>query len=138
MAHLRRGSGRPVLCIAGGSGISPMLSIAGAVARDHGSRPIHFYIGGRRPDDVAPLISIIEVACGEGDIQIRAAVSDDGTAAKWGGESGPIHALVERDLAARLGDFDVYLAGPPQMIEACLGMLSRHEVGTENVHYDTY
>jgi toluene monooxygenase electron transfer component len=138
MAYLRRASDRPVLCIAAGSGISSMLSIAGAVARDHRSRPIHFYIGGRRPPDVSPLIPIVEAACGKSDVQIRAAVSDDGATAEWDGETGPVHALVERDLQARLGDFDVYLAGPPQMVEACLAMLSRCEVGTENVHYDTY
>lgn len=138
MAYLRPASDRPVLCIAGGSGISPMLSIASVVARDQSSRPIYFYLGGRAPDDVSPLIPIVEAACGACEVHIRAAVSNEDTAAEWNGESGPIHALAERDLAMRLKDFDVYLAGPPQMVEACRAMLSRHEVATENVHYDPY
>jgi len=138
MAFLRLDSDRPVLCIAGGSGISPMLSIARALARDHGRRPVHFYIGGRAPDDVSLLIPIVEAAYEAGTLHIGAAVSDAESTAEWNGELGPIHALVERDLAARLKDFDVYLAGPPPMIQACLAMVSRHEVAADRVHYDAY
>jgi toluene monooxygenase electron transfer component len=138
MAYLRRASDRPVLCIAGGSGISPMLSIARMHARDHSARPLHFYIGGRAPDDVSSLIPIVEAACGVPTLQIGVAVSEAEPAAEWNGEFGPIHALVERDLAARLKDFDIYLAGPPPMVQACLAMLSRCEVAADRVHYDAY
>jgi len=138
MAYLRRTSDRPVLCIAGGSGISPMLSIARALARDQSVRPLHFYIGGRAPSDVSSLVSIVEAACGARTIHVGAAVSDAELAAEWNGEFGPIHALVERDLAARLKDFDIYLAGPPPMVQACLAMLARYEVAADRVHYDAY
>src|SRR5260221_10563636 len=57
MAYLRRASDRPVLCIAGGSGVSPMLSIARMHARDHSARPLHFYIGGGAPPGTASLVS---------------------------------------------------------------------------------
>ena len=138
MAYLRRASDRPVLCIAGGSGISPMLSIARALARDQSLRPLHFYIGGRAPDDVSSLVPIVEAACGVRTLHVGAAVSDAELAAEWNGEFGPIHALVERDLAARLKDFDVYLAGSPPMVQASLAMLSRCEVAADRVHYDAY
>jgi toluene monooxygenase electron transfer component len=138
MAFLRQDSNRPVLCVAGGSGISPMLSIARALAHDHSARPIHFYIGGRAPDDVSSLISIVEAACGAPTFHIGAAVSDEESTAEWNGKIGLIHALVERDLAARLKDFDIYLAGPPPMVQACLAMLSRCEVAADRVHYDAY
>jgi toluene monooxygenase electron transfer component len=138
MAYLRRASDRPVLCVAGGSGISPMLSIASALARDRSARPLHFYIGGRAPNDVSPLIPIVEAACGARALHIGAAVSDDELAVEWNGEFGPIHALVERDLAVRLKDFDIYLAGPPPMVQACLAMLARCEIAADRVHYDAY
>jgi toluene monooxygenase electron transfer component len=138
MAFLRPESDRPVLCIAGGSGISPMLSIARAQARDHSKRPIHFYIGGRAPGDVSPLLPLAEAACGALTFHLGVAVSDLESAAPWDGEVGPIHALVERDLAPRLRDFEVYLAGPPPMVQACLAMLSRCEVAPDRVHYDAY
>ncbi len=138
MAYLRRDSERPVLCVAGGSGISPMLSIARSLGCDRNARPVHFYIGGRAPDDVSPLIPIVEASCGARALRLGAAVSDDEPAVEWNGEFGPIHALVERDLAARLKDFDIYLAGPPPMIHACLAMLSRCEIAADRVHYDAY
>ena len=138
MAYLRPASERSVLCVGGGSGISPMLSIARALACDRMTQPLHFYIGGRAPGDVSPLLRIAEVACGSCAFQLRAAVSEVASVADWNGEVGNIHALVERDLAERLGDFDIYLAGPPAMVEACLTMLSRHDVATDRVHYDAY
>jgi len=138
MAFLRQDSDRPVLCIAGGSGISPTLSIARALARDQSARPIHFYIGGRTRNDVSVLIPIVEAACGAPTLRVSAAVSDAESLADWNGEIGPIHALVERDLAARLKNFDVYLAGPPPMVQACLAMLSRCEAAADRVHYDAY
>jgi toluene monooxygenase electron transfer component len=138
MAYLRSASDRPVLCAAGGSGISPMLSIARALARDRSTRPLSFYIGGRAPGDVSALLPIAEAACGACTFHLGAAVSDAVPAADWNGEIGLIHALVERDLAARLKDFDIYLAGPPPMVQACLSMLSRREVAADRVHYDAY
>jgi len=138
MAYLRPASNRPVLCVAGGSGISPMLSIARALARDRMAQPLHFYIGGRAPSDVSALLRIAEAACGSCAFQLRAAVSEVGSGADWKGEFGKIDALVERDLAERLGDFDIYLAGPPAMVRACLAMLSRYGVATDRVHYDAY
>jgi toluene monooxygenase electron transfer component len=138
MAYLRPASDRPVLCVAGGSGISPMLAIARALARGRSARPLHFYIGGRAPGEVSALLPIAEAACGTCRFHLGAAVSDAGRAAEWNGETGPIHALVERDLAARLGDFDIYLAGPPAMVQACLAMLLRCDVAADRVHYDAY
>lgn len=138
MAFLRQDSNRSVLCIAGGSGISPMLSIVRALARGQSARPVHFYIGGRTPDDVSTLLPVAEAACGALTFRVDAAVFDALPPEEWSGEVGPIHALVERDLAARLKDFDIYLAGPPPMIQACLTMLSRREVAADRVHYDAY
>lgn len=138
MAFLRQDSDRPVLCIAGGSGISPMLSIARALTRGHSARPVHFYIGGRAPDDVCSLILIVEAACRAPTLHVGAAASGEGAAAEWSGEIGPIHALVERDLAELLKNFDIYLAGPPPMVQACLAMLKRHEVAADRMHYDAY
>jgi NAD(P)H-flavin reductase/ferredoxin len=139
MAYLRSGSDRPVLCIAGGSGISPMLSIARALARDSRSRALSFYIGGRAPSDLSALLPIVEtISGGSRAFHLGAAVSDAEQAAGWSGHIGPIHSLVERELAARLKDFDVYLAGPPPMVQACLVMLSRHGVAPDRVYYDAF
>lgn len=50
-AYLRAESERDIMCIAGGSGISPVLSIARGVLMnpDMADRQIHFYFGGRTP-----------------------------------------------------------------------------------------
>ncbi|MDB5947268.1 MAG: Oxidoreductase FAD-binding region [Ramlibacter sp.] len=54
MAWLRRDAARDILCMAGGSGLAPMLSIArGAMAEPRlAGRNLHFLYGGRTPADV--------------------------------------------------------------------------------------
>jgi toluene monooxygenase electron transfer component len=52
MAHLHEASPRDVLCIAGGSGLSPMISIVRAAAASLPERQIHLVYGGRTPRDI--------------------------------------------------------------------------------------
>ena len=54
-AYLREDSARDILCIAGGSGLSPMISIARAVAASKAlaGRKLHFVYGGRATRDLA-------------------------------------------------------------------------------------
>src|SRR5262249_35271263 len=54
IAHLRPDRPRDIVCIAGGSGLAPMLSILrGALARpDIGQRRLHLFYGGREPADI--------------------------------------------------------------------------------------
>ena len=54
MAWLRRDSPRDILCLAGGSGLAPMISIArGAMAEPRlAERQLHFIYGGRTPADL--------------------------------------------------------------------------------------
>ena len=66
-AYLRRKHDGPMLCVAGGTGLAPILSIIrGAIAR--GMRnPIHLYFGVRSPRDVYGL----RVAAGVCSASIR-------------------------------------------------------------------
>ncbi len=56
-AWLREPRGRDVVCIAGGSGVAPMLSIARSFAGDpaYRNRSLYFFFGGRQSVDVCSL-----------------------------------------------------------------------------------
>ena len=54
LAYLRQGVTRDIVCVAGGSGLAPMVSIARGAAQSGmlKTRHLHFFYGGRTPRDI--------------------------------------------------------------------------------------
>lgn len=137
MAWLREDNPRDIVCIAGGSGLAPMLSIARRAARLVEPKTIDFYYGARTPKDVCGE-SLLEELPGFGKtIRYCAAVcSPDDT---WNGRTGFIHTCVEADLGPELKRLEFYMAGPPPMIEATQEMLViTHGVPVGQIHLDRF
>ena len=139
LAHWRSDDSRDVVCIAGGSGVAPIVSIANAAAmRVSSGRPIWLFYGGRGPDDL-PVFD--EWLLDAAKVRVRCAVSapELADAAAWTGERGFVHELVGRTLSADLAAHRYYLAGPPPMIETAVRMLMvEHKVPAQQIHYDRF
>ncbi len=138
MAWLRRDSRRDILCLAGGSGLAPMISIArGAVAEPRlAGRRLHFLYGGRTAADL----------CGQ---DMLAALPGYGQRLSWQGfvsmpgEGGKhevafVHEAAERVFGPQLKDMEIYFAGPPAMATAVQGMLLQMSVPLEQQHFDAF
>lgn len=136
-AHWRDDSPRGVVCIAGGSGIAPVLSIANAVTQDGGALPLWLFYGGRTPADIPKFADWLHDS---GRVQVHAAVSADADdAAAWTGPRGFIHEVVAQTLAGEPADYEYYLAGPPPMIETNVRMLIvDRKVPAGQIHYDRF
>lgn len=139
MAYLREDSPRDIVCIAGGAGIAPMISIARGASKDAGGRPIHFFYGGREARDICGE-DMLRALPGYGErIRYVAAISDPGPADDWRGARGFIHDVAREALVEDLTSYDFYFAGPPPMVEATLEMLvMKARVPYEQVHFDRF
>ncbi|HEY8579397.1 MAG TPA: 2Fe-2S iron-sulfur cluster-binding protein [Beijerinckiaceae bacterium] len=142
MAYLREDAPRDVLCLAGGSGLSPMISISRAAAKSPAlaGRNIHFVYGGRTPRDVCGEQMLCELAGFGERIHYHAAISmpDDPASAGWKGEVGFVHEVAERMFGERLADYEVYFAGPPLMAQAVTKMLIKAKVPAGQMHFDQF
>lgn len=141
-AYLRRDAPRDILCIAGGSGLAPMISIARGVASDPNlaGLKLHFLYGGRTPQDVCGQ-DMLETLSGFGErIRFHAAVSNPPADAPnaWTGHSGFVHDLADALFGEKLNDMEIYFAGPPAMGTAVQQMLIARQVPFERVHFDQF
>ncbi len=140
MAYLRVDAPRDILCLAGGSGLSPMISIARAAASSDrlAGRAIHFLYGGRAPRDICgePMLAGLP---GFGKrLHYHAAISDADGADGWSGRTGLVHDVARELFGTRLGEFEIYLAGPPAMAQAVQQMLFATNVPPERIHCDEF
>ena len=123
-AYLRHKHDGPMLCVAGGTGLAPILSIVrGAVAQ--GMRnPIHLYVGVRAPRDVYGLDVLADLQRSHPALKLNVVV------ASGGGERGSQRrGLVTEVIARDLGDlagWNAYLCGSPPMVEA-VALLARQK-----------
>lgn len=124
-------SDRPILCVAGGTGLAPLKALVeDAIARDL-RRDIHLLVGARTSADLydlpdlraleerTPWLRVVPVVCSD--------PSFDG-----------MHGRVP-DVLDRFPDWsrhDVYVAGPPEMVKRTVANLDKLDVPAEQLHYD--
>jgi toluene monooxygenase electron transfer component len=140
LAWLRREAPRDILCVAGGSGLAPMISIARAAASEPGLawRRLHFVYGGRTPADICGE-DMLRVLPGWGSrIDCTAAVSTAPEPGTWAGPVGFVHEVVRERFGERLAQRELYFAGPPAMATAMLQMLVAAGMPFDQVHFDQF
>ncbi|RQT02125.1 2Fe-2S iron-sulfur cluster-binding protein [Burkholderia contaminans] len=136
-AYLRDDDAREIVCIAGGSGLAPMLSIArGALARP-GSPRVHFFYGARSQADLGAAAELDALA--HERLSVSVVLSAPDASQPWHGATGFVHDEAERMLAQPLDRYRFYFAGPPPMIEAVQDLLMlRHKVPFAQLHFDRF
>ena len=139
LAYLRNESERDIVCLAGGSGLAPIVSIVNAAtsAANKRQRGIWLFYGGRGPADIPAIGDFIHA---HADVQFHPAISASELAdsANWAGEVCFVHEMLPRKLPSPLPQYDFYLAGPPPMIEAVMNLLMEHEVPIGQIRFDRF
>jgi ferredoxin-NAD(P)+ reductase (naphthalene dioxygenase ferredoxin-specific) len=137
-AYLRTAHTGPVLCVAGGTGLAPVLSILGALRARGSAAPVHLYFGVRSAQDVYGLEALRQLASGWPALQTRVVVAQ-----------GPAPAphrtgLLPDLLAAELGDgtgctgWRAYVCGAPGMVDAVTAVLRAKGIAERHVHADAF
>ncbi len=126
------------MLLAGGSGLSPMVSIArGALeAGMLGTRKLHFFYGARGTADLFdPVVLGADLTSRIGFIE---ALSDPATDAVWHGPNGFLHDVVADDMGDRLKDHEIYFAGPAVMSTAVQKMAHANGRADDQLHFDEF
>jgi len=118
----------PVLMVAGGSGMAPILSLLRAYAAEQTTRPINFFYGARSEQDLFHQNEI--AALGDQLDQFTFTPVTDRF----------VHEAVDEFLATgTYANPDVYMCGPPPMLEAAEEMLlSKHKLNEQRIFQDKF
>lgn len=144
LAYLKTESSRDLVCVGGGSGLSPLKSILLAAVREPAlvGRKIHLFYGGRTPADLACIDTLLhDEPTLRARVDVTLAVSDTSGAGSWSGARGFIHEVLRGWLDAGAGALahEYYFCGPPPMTDAVqrLLMLDRRVPATQ-LHFDRF
>jgi NAD(P)H-flavin reductase len=133
MAHLQSPPDRPIVAIAGGSGLGPMLAVTEQAVADSAERPVYLYVGSRVQADRICLDEL--AAFGDAGVAVHHAVEHDPPADC---RPGLVGDLVDADWDD-LSDLDLYLCGPAGMVDACLAQLVRSgKAAADRVFFDRF
>lgn len=134
---LRASSDRDLIVIGGGAGMAPLWSIINAVAESGSSRKVTYYYGARGERDLFYLAELEALKARMPGFDYVIALSEPGPDDRWTGEVGFITDILDRR-EPDMSDRDMYVCGPPPMVDAALAVLERRGVATEHIFFDKF
>lgn len=137
---LKDGHVLPLVFIGGGAGMAPLLALLRHMVETGNTRQVHFYYGARTPPDLFYLDEILELGKGLTDFTFVACLSESLNPPVQGAitvEEGNVTDVVRR-LEPVLGKSEVYLCGPPPMVDAALELLEASNTPHDQIFYDKF
>jgi len=134
-AYLRRKHTGPMMCVAGGTGLAPILSIVRGAIAARMPNPIHLYFGVRSDRDVYGLDALASLQTQHPNLHVHVVVT--GGTPRRGHRPGLVTDAIEQDWNDLKG-WRAYLCGSPPMVEAATRLVRSKGIATEQVYADAF
>ena len=125
---------RPALFLAGGTGLAPFLSMLAKIAATGCAHPVHLIYGVTNDEDLVAVDRLEAFAEQIPGFTFTCCVAADASEYP---RKGYVTAHID---PAHLngGDVDIYLCGPPPMVEAVRGWLDRQGITPASFHFEKF
>lgn len=134
-AYLRRKHTGPMLCVGGGTGIAPVLSIVRGALESGMTNPILLYFGVRSQQDLYDADRLHKLAANYPQLTLHTVIST-GPVDK-GQRAGLVTDAIEKDIPS-LVNWRAYLCGAPVMVEALNILVKRLGISPEHIYADAF
>lgn len=125
----------PMLLVAGGTGLAPMLSIARAALAAGRTEPMRLYVGARAESEVYMEDVLADLAARHPNFAYQIVLSEpDGATSR---RTGLVTDAVAQDCMAVDG-IKAYVAGPPPMVAAATALLTARGLPLRDLHADAF
>ncbi len=135
--HINESSNRPLILIAGGTGFAPIKAMVEQLIEESDTRPIQFYWGARAKVDLYRNDLPEKWAFQHEHINYVPVLSEPNEDDNWQGRTGFVHAAVAEDCEDFSG-FDVYVAGPPPMVDAAKETFIKQGLPKDQLFSDSF
>lgn len=133
--YWRKAPSAPVVCVAGGTGIAPILSLLDHLPDNAKDRQIDLFWGVKRQSDLYCLAQIDDLKSRLSNLHFHPVLSE--ADAGWQGASGFVH----QHALHSIGDFSqhvVYSCGPPPMIAALKESFMANGLQADRLFFDAF
>lgn len=135
--YLREDSERPILMMGGGTGYAPLRAMLEHAHHLGWERPIHLYWGVRARIDLYDAERLLNWVGERRGFQFTPVLSEPDPGEAWDGRVGFVHQALVADYPD-LSSHDVYMAGPPPMIEAGRVLFPEHGIDPQRLFFDSF
>jgi len=130
-------SDRPMIWIAGGSGMAPFWSMIRHMKANGIARKCTYFFGSLAKRDLFYLDELNALGRELDWFEFAPALSGRVDPEEWSGQTGLITEVVERNVDGADGK-EAYLCGSPGMIDASIEVLRAKGIGDEDIYYDKF
>lgn len=134
---LREDSERPILMVAGGTGLAPVKAILEHIFHVGIERSVQLYWGVRAKRDLYLMGLLNQWDEKYANFSFVPVLSEPAEEDNWQGRTGWVHEAMIAD-HADLSDVEVYASGPPPMINALKGVIFDHGLTPNRLFYDSF
>ncbi|MDO8728990.1 MAG: FAD-dependent oxidoreductase [bacterium] len=136
---LHNDDSRPAVFLMGGIGITPARSILLDAAKRKLTHKLYLFYSNRRPEDSAFLSELQELEKENPNYRFIGTMTDmEKSKLPWGGNRGYIDEALIRKHLADVTNPIYYLAGPPAMVVAMRGILTKLGVNEDNIRTEEF
>jgi ferredoxin-NAD(P)+ reductase (naphthalene dioxygenase ferredoxin-specific) len=134
-AYLRRKYEGPMLCVGGGTGLAPVLSIVRGALESGMNNPIHLYFGVRSQQDLYDAQRLQEMAAHHPQLKVQIVIATGPVSSEH--RAGLVTDAIEKDLPSLTG-WRAYLCGAPAMVDALNLLVKRLGIAPEHIYADAF
>ncbi|TXH05712.1 MAG: 2Fe-2S iron-sulfur cluster binding domain-containing protein [Nevskiaceae bacterium] len=133
--YIREDSSRPILIMAGGTGFSPAKAMLEDLLPRAAQRRVHLFWGGRAQADLYLDAEVRAWAARYPQFRYSPVLAEPD--AGWAGEAGFVHEALLRAYPS-LSGYEVYLCGPPAMVQAGKRAFLAAGLDADHLFYDSF
>lgn len=134
---IRKTNRRPIVMMAGGTGIAPLLGMLRDLLENDDDHGLHLYWGARSLRDLYIHDQLLKLASEHERFMYTPVLSEAMDEDNWKGRQGWVHEALLEDYP-HLNPFDLYMAGPPPMVEIAKINFTKAGLPEEQLFYDSF
>lgn len=138
-----RSDDKPIVCVAGGSGMAPLKSLLESAQNNNCQREVLYLFGARTQQDLYCLEDMQKLNNDwKGKFEFVPVLSEEPADSGWEGATGLVTDYLQEAYIdtkkINMSSSQGYLCGPPAMIDSAISMFNSAGMSNDNIYFDKF